>query len=323
MHKLPLNQIFSGARPIGYGCMGLGGTWGHEPYQQPHVKQAHDVVDAALDAGINFFDHADIYTMGKAEQVFGEVLKERPGLRDQIIIQSKCGIIFEDDKGPKRFDFSKDYILKSVDGILSRLNTDYIDIFLLHRPDPLMEPDEVADAFSTLKQAGKVKHFGVSNQNLHQMSLLQNSLDMPLVANQIELHLMHLDFLDDVVLSNNTQGKDLSFTSGTFEYCRLNNIQIQAWGSLCQGMLSGRDVSSEPEHIQRTADLVAKLAAEYQTSKEAILLAFLMRHPAGIQPIIGSTNPARIKASAQATHITLTREHWYALYVTARGQELP
>ncbi|GAB5379516.1 MAG: aldo/keto reductase [Aliiglaciecola sp.] len=323
MPKLPLNQTFPGARPIAYGCMGLGGSWGHEPYKVEHVKQAHEVVDAVLDAGINFFDHADIYTMGKAEQVFGEVLKERPSLREQILIQSKCGIIFEDDKGPKRFDFSKEYILNSVDGILSRLNTDYIDIFLLHRPDPLMEPDEVADAFSILKQAGKVKHFGVSNQNLHQMSLLQNSLDMPLIANQIELHLMHLDFLDDVVLSNNVQGKDLSFTSGTFEYCRMNNIQIQAWGSLCQGMLSGRDVSSQPEHIQRTAELVGKLAAEYQSSKEAILLAFLMRHPAGIQPIIGSTNPARIAASAQATNVTLTREHWYALYVTARGQELP
>lgn len=323
MQKLPLNQTFPGARPIAYGCMGLGGSWGQDPYQPQHVKQAHDVVDAVLEAGINFFDHADIYTMGKAEQVFGEVLKARPSLRDQILIQSKCGIIFEDEKGPKRFDFSKQYILDSVDGILSRLNTDYLDIFLLHRPDPLMDPDEVAEAFSVLKQSGKVKEFGVSNQNLHQMKLLQNSLEMPLIVNQIELHLMHLDFLDDVVLSNNTQGKDLSFTSGTFEYCRMNNIQIQAWGSLCQGMLSGRDVSSEPAHIQRTAELVAKLAAEYQTSKEAILLAFLMRHPAGIQPIIGSTNIDRIAASAQANQVSLAREHWYALYVTARGQELP
>lgn len=310
-------------QPIALGCMGLGGTWSKDPYSSEQVRQAHEVIDAALDAGINFFDHADIYTMGKAEQVFGEVLKARPELRKQMILQSKCGIVFEDDKGPKRFDFSKDYILKSVDGILNRLKTEYLDVFLLHRPDPLMEPDEVAEAFSILNASGKVKHFGVSNQNLHQMTMLQRSMDMPLVANQIELHLMRLDFLDDIVLANNAQAKDVTFTSGTVEYCQLNNVQIQAWGSLCQGVLSGKSVFEQPLHIQQTADLVSKLAADYQTSAEAILLAFLMRHPAAIQPIIGTTNPARIKASVQAKNINLSREHWYSLYIAARGFELP
>ncbi|MFA3792762.1 aldo/keto reductase family oxidoreductase [Aliiglaciecola sp. SL4] len=323
MKQIPLNSYFPSMSPISLGCMGLGGTWGKAPFESKHVKQAHNAVDAALETGINNFDHADIYTMGKAEQVFGEVLKARPELRENILIQSKCGIVFEDEKGPKRFDFSKEYLLKSVDGILSRLNTEYIDIFLLHRPDPLMDAHEVAEAFSILKTNGKVKHFGVSNQNLHQMKLLQRSLDVPLVANQIELNLTHLDFLEDAVLANHPQSKDLSFASGTMEYCQLNNIQVQAWGSLCQGALTGKSLVGQDEHIQQTANLVCKLAAEYQTSPEAILLAFLMRHPAKIQPIIGTTNTMRIKACAQAAQIELSREHWYSLFVTARGCELP
>ncbi|WJG09825.1 aldo/keto reductase [Aliiglaciecola sp. LCG003] len=323
MTKLPLHNYFPGARPIAYGCMGLGGGWDQSPYQPEHVAQAHNIVDAALDAGINFFDHADIYTLGKAEQVFGQVLKDRQGLREQIILQSKCGIRLEDQFGPKRFDHSKQHILNSVDDILQRLNTDFIDILLLHRPDPLMEPEEVADAFSRLKDSGKVKHFGLSNTNQQQMHFLQHYLDMPLVVNQIEMHLTHLNYLDDVVLVNNSSGKDLNFGSGTVEYCRMNNVQIQAWGSLCQGMLSGRQLSGQAELVKQTAVLVSKLAAEYQTSREAILLAFLMRHPAGIQPVIGSTNIQRIADSVKALNVNLTREHWYSLYVTARGQELP
>ncbi|GAA6186502.1 aldo/keto reductase [Aliiglaciecola sp. NS0011-25] len=323
MKQIPLNSYFPSMSQISLGCMGLGGSWGTAPFESKHVTQAHTAVDAALDCGINSFDHADIYTMGKAEQVFGEVLKARPELRENILLQSKCGIVFEDEKGPKRFDFSKHYILKSVDGILNRLNTEYIDIFLLHRPDPLMQADEVAEAFSILKASGKVKQFGVSNQNSHQMKLLQSALDMPLVANQIELNLTHLDFLEDVVLANHPQAKYLSFPSGTMEYCQLNNVQVQAWGSLCQGTLSGKSLTNQPHHIQQTADLVSKLAADYQTSAEAILLAFLMRHPAKIQPIIGTTNPLRIQACSQASQFELTREHWYSLFVTARGCELP
>lgn len=323
MNKLPLQTHIASAKPIAYGCMGLGGTWGPEPYEQKHVEQAHLIVDSALDAGINYFDHADIYTNGKAEKVFGEVLKARPELRDQLILQSKCGIIFEDHKGPKRYDFSKQHILDSVDGILRRLNTEFIDILLLHRPDPLMQPEEVADAFALLKSTGKVKHFGMSNQNQQQLQFLQHFLDMPIVVNQIELHLMHLGFLDDVTLANDNQGKDLSFGTGTIEHCRMHGIQIQAWGSLCRGLLSGRDLTGHPVHLQKTAQLVARLAAEYQTTGEAILIAFLLRHPAGIQPIIGTTNPVRILASVKALNIELTREHWYALYISARGKELP
>ncbi len=323
MAKQPLLQHFPTSSPIAFGCMGLGGGWNSQSIEPTHIKQAHLVVDTALDCGINFFDHADIYTLGKAEMVFGEVLKSRPEIRDQIIIQSKCGIRFEDDKGPKRFDFSGQYIRDSVDGILTRLNVESIDILLLHRPDPLMEPEQVAEVLAQLNQSGKVAHFGVSNMNAQQMGFLQHYLDFPLIANQLELNLLHLGWLNDVVLANNLQGKDLSFGSGTIEYCRMRSVQIQSWGSLCQGLLTGRDLTGQAQNVQQTAALVSSLAAEYQTSKEAIVLAFLMRHPAGIQPVIGTTNSDRIRACSLASSINLSKEHWYALYVTARGEELP
>lgn len=323
MAKQPINQHLPDISSVAYGCMGLGGSWDQQPIQKEHINQAHQVIDTALDCGINFFDHADIYTMGKAEQVFGEVLKTRPELREQIILQSKCAIRFADEKGPKRFDFSGSYIKNSVDGILSRLNVESIDILLLHRPDPLMEPEDVAEAFAYLKQSGKVNHFGVSNMNAAQMGFLQHYLDFPLIVNQMELNLLHLGWLDDIVLANNEQGKDLSFSSGTIEYCRMNQVQIQSWGSLCQGLLTGRDLSGQPPHIHQTAALVNSLAAEYQTSQESILLAFLMRHPAGIQPVIGTTNSDRIRACGNAANVELSKAHWYALYVSARGEELP
>lgn len=323
MKKLPLANYLPDVSALSYGCMGLGGGWNNQPISQEDVRQAHDVIDCALEHGINLFDHADIYTMGKAEQVFGEVLKSRPELREHIYLQSKCGIRFEDEGAPTRYDFSASWITSSVDNILSRLNIEYLDVLLLHRPDPLMDPAEVADTFHSLRQAGKVRHLGVSNMNGQHMTLLQNSLDAPLVANQIEISLNQLDWLDEVVLAGNTAGKDLNFTSGTLEYCRLNDVQIQAWSSLCRGLYSGRDVSNEAESVKRTADLVNKLAGEYQVSAEAIVLGFLTRHPAAIQPVIGTTNLDRIRACCDTVNVQLTREHWYSLYVSARGEKLP
>ena len=237
MKTHPLNQYLPGVSRLAYGCMGLGGGWNQSPISQDDISQAHAIVDTALEAGINFFDHADIYTFGKAEQVFGKVFEQRPQLREKLFLQSKCAIRFDDDQGPKRYDFSKQYIVDSVDGILARLNVEQIDILLLHRPDPLMEPDEVAAAFDQLKQAGKVSHFGVSNMQLHQMAFLQRSLDIPLVANQIEISLQQHAWLDEGVCAGNQVGKDINFTPGTLEYCQQNQIQIQSWGSLCQGFV--------------------------------------------------------------------------------------
>ncbi|MFT6896447.1 MAG: putative oxidoreductase [Paraglaciecola sp.] len=323
MHKHPLIQYLPDVSPVVYGCMGLGGGWDKQSINPTHVKQAHECIDAALQSGINYFDHADIYTLGKAEQVFGQVLKERPVLREQMYIQSKCGIRFADERGPKRYDLSAQWITQSVDESLARLNTEYLDVLVLHRPDPLMEPDEIAEAFHRLKSAGKVHYLGVSNMQQQQMAFLQRSLDMPLVLNQIEISLGKLDWLDEGIYAGNSAGCDTNFTPGTLEYCRQNKVQIQSWGSLCQGLFSGRDVSSQAAHIGHTSALVAKLAVEYAVSPEAIVLGWLMRYPAGIQPVIGSINPKRIKASQQAVGLNLSREHWYALYVCAKGQSLP
>ncbi|WP_419833641.1 aldo/keto reductase [Endozoicomonas atrinae] len=323
MNRIPLTIFLPEASRIAAGCMGLGGDWDNSPVSKDHMMQAHQFLDSALESGINFFDHADIYTRGKAEQVFGGVLAERPGLREDIFLQSKCGIRFAEGRVPNRYDFSQDWILHSVENSLTRLNTDYLDLLLLHRPDPLMQPEEVAEAFHQLQKDGKVKHFGVSNMNGHQIKYLQSFLDQPIVVNQLQMSLTHLDWLDEGVLVNHAEGQAVSFTPGTVEYCRSHNIQLQAWGCLSKGVFTGKDIHGEPDFIQETASLVNAFSEELGVSREAIVLAWLMRHPAGIQPVIGTTNAQCIKACREAEDIELNREQWYQLYVSARGLMLP
>ncbi|NRA55242.1 MAG: aldo/keto reductase [Gammaproteobacteria bacterium] len=323
MKTIPLSSSLSEVSTLVYGCMGFGGGWGPEPVTKKHVLAAHDAVEQALLSGINIFDHADIYTLGKAELTFGQVLKERPELREKIYLQSKCSIRFEDSQGPGRYDMSKDWITSSVEGTLKRLNVEYLDMLLLHRPDPLMAADEVAEALHQLKAAGKVRHFGVSNMHSHQMNFLQSALDQPLVANQIEMSLSQLDWLEQGVLAGNPQGKDVNFDPALLDYCRKNNVQLQAWGSLCGGLFTGVDTANKPAHVQQTAALVTTLSQHYNVSKEAIVIAWLAMHPANIQPIIGTTDVARIKNCGEGAKLTLSREHWYALYVSSRGQALP
>ncbi|MCL6548676.1 MAG: aldo/keto reductase [Alicyclobacillus sp.] len=305
------------------GCMNLGGGWNQHPITADDVRQAHEVVDAALEIGINMFDHADIYAYGKAEAVFGQVLRERKGLREQIILQSKCGIRFPEGDVPGRYDFSRTHILSSVDAILQRLGVDYLDILLLHRPDPLMDPDEVADALHTLHAAGKVRYVGVSNMSHGQIRMLRASLGLPVVANQLEMSLHRTGWLDTGVHVNQDAARDNVFPEGTLEYCRLEGIQVQAWGPLAQGRFSGRDITGEAENVRATAERVRELADRYGTTREAVVLAWLLRHPAKIQPVVGSSRPERIRACRDATRIALTREEWYTLYVSSRGRRLP
>ena len=224
MQHFSLTHTFPRVSPIIYGCMGLGGGWDNKALSADHVKQAHGVIDAALQAGINCFDHADIYTLGKAERVFGKVLAERPELRGQMYLQSKCSIRFEDGLGPKRYDLSGEWVTQSVDGILARLNTEYLDVLVLHRPDPLMEPEALADALLALKNAGKIRHVGVSNMHHHQMAFLQSALDEPLVLNQIDVSLQQLHWLEEGVYAGNPEGRDINFTPGTLEYCRQHGV---------------------------------------------------------------------------------------------------
>lgn len=309
---------------VAYGCMNLGGSWDTAPLTAADKARAAKVVLTAHEQGITLFDHADIYTRGKSEAVFGEVLRQNPGLREKIAIQSKCGIVFEDQPrlgDPARYDFSFEHILSSVEGSRSRLGTERLDILLLHRPDPLVEPEEVARAFDELLRRGWVRFFGVSNHTPAQIELLQESVDQPLVVNQIELNLLHSHVINEGIIANQ-EGGTYTAAAGTLDYCRKEGILIQAWSPVAVGKLIAPSDQDE-ERVRRAAARVRALAEERGTTPEAIALAWLLRHPAPIQPIIGTTNPDRVIASCLADEITLSREEWYSLFVAARGAPVP
>ncbi len=325
MKIMPLAQRGISTSRLVLGCMPFGGSWNRDPLTKEDMLRAEKAVDAALSIGISMFDHADIYAMGKSEEAFGRILKGRPGLREQIVIQSKCGIRFGEGTVPGRYDFSREHILETVDGSLRRLGVDYLDVLLLHRPDPLMEPEEVAEAFGKLKSSGKVRYFGVSNMSAAQIRFLQQALPDRLVVNQLEMSLARLDWLDQGIHVNQKAGTTVNFSEGLMEYCQMENIQIQAWGPLAQGRFSGRPVENEPENIRNTAERVKQMAAEKETTPEAIVLGWLMKHPAMIQPVIGTTVAERIIACKDAERQAqlMTREEWYTLYVSARGKNMP
>lgn len=321
---LPLQRRGIPASRLALGCMGLGGEWDKAQIDEADVREAHAAIDAALEVGVNFFDHADIYGKGKAEAVFGRVLQERPGLRSQILLQTKCGIRFaEEDGTPERYDFSTGHILESVNGSLQRLGVEQLDLLLLHRPDSLMDPGEVAEAFDRLSATGKVRWFGVSNMSAGQIRLLRSQVAQPLVVNQLELSLGHVGWLDAGVHVNEDLAREDTFPEGTLEYCELEGIQLQAWGPLAQGRFSGQPLAEASEPVRATADLVRSLAEQHDTTREAIVLAWLLAHPAGIQPVVGTRSPERIRACARALDTALTRDEWYRLYVSSRGRPLP
>ncbi len=306
--------------------MPLGGAWDQTPLPAATRKQAMITVRAALDQGIDFYDHADIYCRGKSEQAFADIWQEKPDLRSKIYIQSKCGIRFADDPvagAPHRFDFSYEHIVNSVEGCLKRLQTDYLDVLLLHRPDPLVEPEEVARAFDKLKESGKVRHFGVSNHTAAQLALLQKQVTQPIITNQVAFNVLHTHMLDEGIIFNQTKPGVITRDEGTIEYCREHNITLQAWGPLAWGRLTGRPGITLTETEAKAAQLVAEMAQAKNVSAEAILIAWILRHPARIQPLIGSTKPNRIAASCQAATVQLSREEWYQLFVAGRGENLP
>jgi len=324
MRTYAIPQTTLDASRIAYGCMNIGGQWSTTPLTDDGRLRASRAVHAAVDAGITLFDHADIYCRGKSEEVFGGILRSSPGLRSKIVLQSKCGIRVANDPEPGlpgRYDFSAAHILASVDGSLRRLGSDTLDLLLLHRPDPLVEPEEVARAFDTLHASGKVRWFGVSNHTAGQIELLRSAVDQPLVVNQVELSLLHHYLISEgIIADRNEPGSPRA--EGTLDYCRRQNIFVQAWAPVAGGRLFDPAPGAE-SHVRAAAELVAAMAAEKQTSAEAIVLAWLLRHPARIQPIIGTTQPGRIAASCLADGIDLSREEWYALFTAARGAKVP
>ncbi|MGT2721933.1 aldo/keto reductase [Streptococcus porcinus] len=278
------------------------------------VKQAEETIRTALDEGISFIDHADIYGNGESEIRFAQAAKNLGISRDAYLLQSKCGI----RKG--YFDFSKDHIIASVEGILQRLETDYLDFLLLHRPDVLVEPEEVAEAFTQLKKAGKVRYFGVSNQNRYQIELLQAYMDQKLVVNQMQLSPAHTPMFDSALNVNMRNQAGIDRDNGVVDYCRLNKVTIQAWSpfqiDLDKGLFTGN-----PDY-QELNETIANLADQYRVSAEAIVIAWILRHPAQMQAIVGSMNPDRLRKIAQAHSVNLSRAEWYDIYTSA-GNSLP
>lgn len=308
---------------LAYGCMGIARTW-HGDLTADDQRHALRAVETALASGINFFDHADIYCGGKSESAFAAVWNNGLARRSDLIVQSKCGIRFPGQPAPgdpHRYDFSHAHIVHSVEGILRRLQTGYLDILLLHRPDVLMEPEEVAQAFDELSTAGKVRHFGLSNHHPGQIELLRRWVRQPIVINQLEFSVLHTPMLDEAVMVNRAEA-DPARATGTIEYCRTEDILIQAWSPLAKGRLAnpGPDAA---ERVKTAAATAAEMARARGCSLEAILVAWVLRHPAGLQPVIGTGHPDRIRACAEGEALTMSREEWYKLWLAGRGARLP
>jgi predicted oxidoreductase len=288
-----------------YGCMRIAGD-----QSVNDIAKGKHAVRSAIDAGYNHFDHADIYGGGASEQLFGELLKQSPHLREKIIITSKASIRPRNDENayaPTRYDFSQAYILSSVEGSLKRLHTEQLDLFLLHRPDYLFDIHEVAETFRQLKTSGKVAHFGVSNFKPSQVTMLQSALDIPLLVNQVEVNIHNIDALHDGTLDQCQQ-----HSISPIAWCPLGGVAYSAWGNT---------FSAEDEH--RIANELRLQAQHYSCEPWQIILAWLLKHPADIFPIIGSTTPERIISAKVALELNYSREDWYRLFEARNGQAVP
>ena len=303
MYKIEFGKSGLQLPTVAVGCMRI---------SDKNEREVSCFIDTALENGANFFDHADIYGGGKSESVFGKAISG--SLRDKVIIQTKCGI------RQGRFDFSYEHIISSVNGSLERLGTDYIDVLLLHRPDALMEPEEVARAFDELKASGKVRHFGVSNQNPYQMQLLQSCLDMPLCANQLQFGVMHAPMIQSGINVNMYNESAVNRDGGVLDFCRLNKITIQPWSPMQYGFFEGCFIDNEK--FPEVNSKMGEIAEKYGVSKTTIAFALTSIDIEQVQPVTGTTNPERLAACLKATDIRLTREEWYDIYKAA-GNILP
>ena len=281
------------------------------------VKEVEELVETALSVGINAFDLADIYGRGRCEELLGLVLKNRPDLREEMWIQSKCGIRIEEFT---YFDFSKDYIIKSVDGILQRLQVDYLDSLLLHRPDALMESDQVAEAFDLLYKQGKVRDFGVSNQNPMMMELLKKDVKQPLAVNQLQLSAAFTPGFESGFHVNMEDSQAAMRDGSIFEYCQLHDVVIQAWSVLQFGYFKGNFVGNEK--FQALNQVLDRLAIKYGVTSSTIAISWILRYPAKMQAVVGTTNPKHLREVSQAANFSLTRKEWYEIYLAA-GNNLP
>ena len=295
---------------IGLGCMRIG---------EKSVEEVEELVKTALDNGINFFDHADIYGQGNSERLFGEVLKKHPEWRKQMVIQTKCGV--RRSALTNYYDFSKQYIIDSVNGSLERLGIEYVDVLLLHRPDVLMDPKEVAEAFDELYQSGKVKYFGVSNMKSMQMELLQKYCKQKILFNQLQFNPVASSMITSSVFMNRFDEEASDRDGSTLDYCRLHDITIQPYSILQINKYDGSYIN-HPKYTLLNEQLEI-LAKKYQVEKTAIIVAWILKHPAEMLPLVGTTNPMHLQETCKGCDVELTREEWYWLYHTAIQKRLP
>ena len=277
--------------------------------------EAERLIRTALEEGINLFDHADIYGGGSCEELFAEAICMNPSIRDQMLLQSKCSI------RDGYFDFSKEYILGAVDGCLKRLHTDHLDLLLLHRPDPLMEPEKTAEAIERLHTSGKVRYFGVSNQNPMQIELLQRYTGQKLVVDQLQMSVAHTPVFDSGIAVNMQIGQSVDRTGSIYEYSRLKDITLQAWSPFQKGYFDGPFLG-DYEKYGKLNQVIDHLAEKYGVTNTAIAVAWLTRVPAGIQVILGTTKPQRLRDGCAGSEIPLTRKEWYEMYAAA-GNMIP
>ncbi len=306
MKKIPFGSTGEQVSAVALGCMRLTAL---------SPKQAAGHLSAALELGVNFVDHADIYGAGQCETLFAQAVKDAGISRDRLWIQSKCGIV-----SGVCYNFDKQHILNAAEGILKRLEVDYLDSLLLHRPDTLMEPEEVAEAFDILHSQGKVRYFGVSNHTAGQMKLMSKHLNQKLQANQLQFGLGHPSLVRSGMECNMlTEGAAVR-DGEVLTYCRCEDITIQTWSPFQYGMFQGHFFGSEKH--KELNDTLEALSAEYGVSPTTLASAWILRHPAKMQLIAGTMNPQRLAEIAAASEVTVSREHWYRLYMAA-GNSLP
>ncbi len=306
MRTRPLGQSGFVTTRLGYGCMGVAQGWTPSKVSAEDRRKGREAILAAFDAGYRLFDHADIYCTNVCEEIHGEVLKASPAMRREIVIATKCGIRFGGDPAPDtpgRYDSSAEHIFAACDRSLKALGIETIDVYQLHRPDVLMDPDEVAGAFTRLLRSGKVRTFGVSNFLPSQVEALRSRLPFPLMVNQVEIH----------------PGRIACFEDGTLDQCLALNMTPLAWSPLGGGKFGGTEPAAGTA-ILAALDAVGKRLG---TTRAVTTFAWLMKHPSGIVPLVGSTNPARIREAAAADAVEMSREDWYRIFIAARGADMP
>ncbi|MBQ7639302.1 MAG: aldo/keto reductase [Clostridia bacterium] len=304
MKQIQIGKVLS-ASAVAMGCMRLSGA----------RHSVSEVIGTALECGINFFDHADIYGSGRCEEIFGEYLSANPGARDKMIVQTKCAI------RPGCYDFSKRHIISSVEGSLLRLKTDHVDVLLLHRPDALMEPEEVAEAFSELEASGKVRYFGVSNHSPMQIELLKTAVTQPLIINQMQLSLTEAGMITSGLNVNMKNDESVMRDGYVIDYSRVKGMTLQTWSPFQRGFIKSPFIGDYENHPELNKKL-DELAEKYGVQPISVACAWILRHPAKMQVISGSMNPDRIRAVCAGADVDMTREDWYSLYLSA-GYRLP